>query len=404
MVTRSGNRLREHPPADLPPHPGIQPRRPPSRPPSSAPGAGTPPRPRPTSSRSTAPRRARERPRSEVRRARRDSAGRPTRLTPLGTALAVTATVALFVGATLVTGFLAPRSPSGDAPPATVTVVANRQAASVTFDKTGGWLADDNDGTVRHFDPATGASIGQPVQIGGRPISVVAAYGRIWVADTANSEVYRINPVTSKVVGAPEPVAQGPVSLAAGDGGVWVASLLSGTVSLLDPRTGSLVASSALPDGAVRIMVGPGGVWVSGQTDSLTRVDPRPAGVSLVWRSVRVGQGPIGVTAGDGSVWVANVQSGSVSRVDPSTVRVTATYNLNGAGAVSSDPEMLAVWQGRLWVGSGQQNAVVAIDPSTGSRIGGTVSTPGIVRQMVLDTGGTLWATTANPGTVVRFS
>jgi streptogramin lyase len=339
-----------------------------------------------------------------VRRARQAADGRPTRLTPLGTAVAVTATAALFVGAALVTGFLAPSSPSPDAPPATVTVVASHRAASVTFDKTGGWLADDQDGTVRHFDPATGATIGRPVQIGGRPISVVAGFGRIWVADTANSEVFRINPVTSKLVGAPEPVAQGPVSLAAGDGGVWVASLLSGTVSMLDPRTGALVASSALPDGAVRIMVGPDGVWVSGQTDSLTRVDPRPAGVSLRWRSVRVGQGPIGVTAGDGSVWVANVQSGSVSRVDPSAVRVTTTYNLNGAGAVSSDPEMLAVWQGKLWVAGGQQNAVVAIDPTTGNRIGSTVSTPGIVRQMVVDAGGTLWATTANPGSVVRFS
>ena len=299
-------------------------------------------------------------------------------MTPLGTAPAVAATLALFVGATLVTGFLTPRASSSDAPPAVAQVVGRYQAASVAFDKAGGWVADDHAGTVRHFDPSSGATIGHPIDVGGRPISVAAGYGRIWVADTADSEVFRINPVTAKVVGAPTPVAQGPVSLAAGDGGVWVASLLGGTVSLLDSRTGAVKASEALPDGAVRIALGAGAVWVSGQTDTLTRVDPKPFGVTLHSRTIRVGQGPIGVAVGDGAVWVANVQSGSVSRVDPTTVRVTATFNLSDVGAaVSADPEMLAVWQNRLWVTGGQQGAVVALDPATGHRIRGTVSTPG---------------------------
>ena len=410
-MTWTGNRLQQRPPAgDLPPHPGIHPR--PTRPrPGAAPGSagGHPVRarpPAPNSPRRTGTRRSRERSRSEVRRARQTAPlDRPARLSPLGTSLAVTATVALFIGAALVTGFLTPRAPSATTPPATIQVVARHQAASVTFDNTGGWIADDNAGAVRHFDPATGAALGRPVHLGGRPISVVAGYGRIWAADTARSEVFRINPTTAKVVGSPVPVAQGPVSLAAGDGGVWVASLLSGTVSLLDSKTGAVRASVALPDGAVRIAVGPDGVWVSGQTDSLTRINPKPAGVSLRWRTVRVGQGPIGVAVGADAVWVANVQSRTVSRVDPATVRVTTTFNLSNAGAaVSGDPEMLALWQGRLWVADGQQGVIVALDPTTGQRIGGTITMPGIVRQLVVDSHDTLWATTANPGTVVRFN
>jgi hypothetical protein len=31
------------------------------------------------------------------------------------------------------------------------------------------------------------------------------------------------------------------------------------------------------------------------------------------------------------------------------------------------------------------------------------VQVPGVIRQLVIDKGGTLWGTTANPGTVVRF-
>ena len=294
---------------------------------------------------------------------------------------------------------------SPSAPPGGAQVVARTQAASVTFDATGGWLADDHSGTVSRFDPSSGAAIGRPLHLGGRPISVVSGFGRIWVADIAGSRVWEINPRNGRVVGPPVVVAQGPVSLAAGDGGVWVASLLAGTVSVIDPRTGQVRASATLPDGAVRIAMGPKGVWVSGQTDSLTRVDPRPVGVSLRWRAVKVGQGPIGVGAGDGSVWVANVKSGSISRVDPSSVRVTATYTVGGAGGgVPANPEMVAVWHDRLWVADGQQGVVVALNPSTGAQIGAPVPLPGVVRQLVLDDGGTLWGTTANAGTVVRFS
>ena len=288
------------------------------------------------------------------------------------------------------------------------------EAASVTFDSTGGWLVDDHTGIVRHFNEATGATIGRPLHLGGRPISVVAGFGRIWVADISGSMVWEINPTTDSVVGSPIPVAEGPVALAAGDGGIWVASLVAGTVSLIDPRTGNVLATGTLPDGAVRLAIGPDGavrlaigpdgVWVSGQTDSLTRVDPRPVGGSLHWRTVHVGQGPFGVGVGDGSVWVANVKSGSVSRVDPVSMRVTATYTVGGAGGgVPSNPEMVALWHNRLWVADGQQGVVVALEPTTGQQTGMPVAVPGVIRQLVIDGDGSLWATTANPGTVVRF-
>jgi DNA-binding beta-propeller fold protein YncE len=165
-------------------------------------------------------------------------------------------------------------------------------------------------------------------------------------------------------------------------------------------------ASGRLPDGAVRLVIGPGGVWVSGQTDTLTRVDPRPVGPLLRWRTVDVGQGPIGVAAGGGSVWVANVKSGSVSRVDPVSMRVVATFTVGGGGGggASANPEMVAVWHGLLWVADGQQGVVVALDPITGQQIGMPVTVPGVIRGLVLDTGGGLWGTTANPGSVVHFT
>jgi len=331
--------------------------------------------------------------------------GRRTTLSRRGVGVAVAATAALFAGVTLGSVLLAGMgSPGPGTPPAGVQVMGRTDAASVAFDAAGGWLADDHAGTVRHFDPSSGATVGRTLHLGGRPISVTAGFGRVWVADLSGSRVWEIDPTTGRTVGAPIAVPEGPVSVAAGDGGVWVASLLSGTVCVIDPRTGAVQASATLPDGAVRIAVGPAGVWVSGQTHSLTRVDERPDGTALRWRTVAVGRGPLGVGVGDGSVWVANVQSGTVSRVDPATVRVTATYSVGTAGGgVPANPETVAVWRGRVWVADGQQGEVVALDPATGHQVGAPVPLPGVIRQLALDDGGTLWGTTANPGRVLRF-
>jgi streptogramin lyase len=329
------------------------------------------------------------------------------KLTRRGVGVVVTLSLALVIAMALGIDMLtSPSTPGADGPPpARAVVVTHTVAASITFDSTGGWLADDHTGTVRHFDTSTGAALGRPVRLGGRPISVVSGFGRIWVADIAGSKVWEINPKTTAVVGPPIAVAEGPVSLAAGDGGVWVASLVAGTVSLIDPRTGAVLTSGSLPDGAVRLAIGPDGVWVSGQTNSLTRVDPRPVDGVLHWKTVHVGQGPFGVGIGDGSVWVANVKSGSVSRVDPLSMRVTATYTVGGdGGGVPANPEMVAVWHNRLWVADGQEGVVVALNPATGEQTGMPVQVPGVIRQLVVQNGATLWGTTANPGTVMRFS
>ena len=328
------------------------------------------------------------------------------KLSRRGVVVFVSAGCALVIGlAFAVDALVSPATPSADGPPpASAQVMVRTQAASVAFDSAGGWVADDHTGTVRRFNPTTGAPLGRPVHLGGRPIAVAAGYGRVWVADIGGNQVWELDPKTGAVVGSPIPVPQGPVSLATGEGGVWVASLVSGTVSLIDPRSAQVLASGTLPDGAVRLAVGAGAVWVSGQTDSLTRVTPTPVDGSLRWRTVDVGQGPFGVGIGDGSVWVANVKSGSVSRVDPASMRVTATYTVGGAGAgVAANPEMVAVWHGRVWVADGQQGEVVALDPGTGQQTGMAVQVPGVIRQLVVN-GPTLWGTTANAGTVVRFS
>ena len=342
-------------------------------------------------------RRAEARRRAEERRSQdTERQGLPTAMV----VIAVGAVVALVAGIALYSGFLAPPGgPAGSSPVASLHTLVHGEAADVATIDGSGWVLDDNAGTIRRFDPSSGAWSGHAVHVAEHPVSVAAGFGKLWVADAVGNAVVEVDPATGRRVGSPVSVGSEPVSVATGAGGVWVASLAGDTVSRIDPRTRTVTASVALPSrlGAVRVSVGAGAVWVTGVNDALTRISAKPVGVSLSWRPVVVGEGPIGVTAVPGAVWVADALGGSVSRVDPRSLKVTARYEVGG------DPVQVAVVGGELWVGDGQSGALKALDPRTGASEGRAVVLPGAVRRLVATDAG-LWAATANPGTVVAVS
>jgi streptogramin lyase len=287
--------------------------------------------------------------------------------------------------------------PGANRPDATVRPLVKSPAADVVVANGKGWVLDDDAGTIRSFDPASGRWLGRATAVGTRPVAVVAGYGQLWVADAVSGDLVAVSSRTGQVVGPPVAVGKEPVSVATGEGGVWVASLGSGSVSLVDPHAHRVVASTVLPDGAVRVATGAGAVWVTGLSDTLTRVSPAPQGGWLGYRVLQVGQGPIGLTTSKEAVWVADTQDGTVQRVEPRRLRITATYHVGG------DPLGIAVFDGRVWVGDGQSGAVTALDEVTGRRVGAPVRLAGMVRRLVAS-GGSLLAGTANPGSVVRIT
>ena len=340
-------------------------------------------------------RRAEARRRAEAMRAEEtERRGLPT----VVVVMAVAAVAALVAGIALYTGFLTPpgtSTASSTAPVASLQRLVRAESADVAVAGGSGWVVDDDAGTIRRFDPSSGAWTGRPVHVARRPVAVAAGFGRLWVADAVGDAVVEVDPATGRRIGTPVSVGGEPVSLATGAGGVWVASLAADTVTLVNPRTRAVTASVALPPrvGAVRVAVGDGAVWVTGVNDTLTRISPTPVGVSLSWKPVVVGEGPIGVTAVPGAVWVADAVGGTVTRVDPRRLAVTARYRVGG------DPVQLALFDGELWVADGETGALRALDPATGRPAGRAVTLPGSVRRLVV-TGAGLWAATANPGTV----
>lgn len=360
-------------------------------------------------------RRAEARRRAEAARAEStEHQGLPTAVIVVG----VAAVVALLLGIALATGFLTPpgSGTSTTSPAATLrTVVRSDAVADVAVASGNGYMLDDASGTIRRFDPSSGAFTGPARHVAGRPVSITAGFGELWVADAVGNAVVAVDPSTGRRVGNPISVGAEPVSVAAGEGGVWVASLGDGSVSLVDPRSRSVTASVALPDGAVRVVVGDGAVWVTGQTDTLTRIAPKPEGVSLKWKAIRVGQGPIGVATTPGAVWVADAVGGAVTKVDPVHLRVVDTYAIGTGGTVvgaeslraslghgASDPLTLAVANGLVWVGDGRAGTLTALDPSTGRQRDRAVTLPGMPRHLVVAGDRSLWLTTANPARVIE--
>src|SRR5262245_15764716 len=90
--------------------------------------------------------------------------------------------------------------------------------------------------------------------------------------------------------------------------------------------------------------------------DSVAVIDQRR---SQVVGHVRVGRRPVAVAIGHGSVWAANADDGTVSRIHPDRREVIRTI---GIGAPAID---LAVATDAVWVAGGSDGTVSRIDPST---------------------------------------
>jgi streptogramin lyase len=80
-------------------------------------------------------------------------------------------------------------------------------------------------------------------------------------------------------------------------------------------------------------------------TSSTVSAGPQPAEIEA---TVEVGSDPIGIAAGNGSLWVVNAETdaarGSVSRIDPTSGDVLATVRV---GVI---PLEVAVGEGGVWV------------------------------------------------------
>jgi YVTN family beta-propeller protein len=119
------------------------------------------------------------------------------------------------------------------------------------------------------------------------------------------------------------------------------------SVGIVDPETNAIVAQVPVGIRPGPVAAGDGSVWVGNLDDrTLTRIDG--AERSVVATVPLDNRTPTGIAVGLGAVWVAHGLRGEISRVDPQFGQVTETTTVGGTafgspnGSVALDPS--SVW------------------------------------------------------------
>jgi YVTN family beta-propeller protein len=128
-----------------------------------------------------------------------------------------------------------------------------------------------------------------------------------------------------------------------------------GGVLLLGAAIGALVSGSS-------------GSGVDVGANSVAVIDPASGAVEA---DVPVGTRPTFVAAGDGGLWVANIDDGSVSKLDPA--RRTVVGSLVPGGSVDG----IGVGGGDLWIADVHKGGVAKVDPDFRKVVGRARISPG---------------------------
>jgi YVTN family beta-propeller protein len=188
--------------------------------------------------------------------------------------------------------------------------------------------------------------------------------------------------------------------LATRESGGGLSGVQANHVGVIDPATNEIVAEIPVGIRPGPIAAGDGAVWVGNLDDrdrTLTRIDTdaRSAAGTIPLEN----RTPTGIAVGLGAVWVAHGVLGSVSRVDQQFGQVTQSIPVGGS-AFGSPNGSVAIGAGSVWVVFGD-STFARID-TAGSVLGRTLA--GNQPAGVVVAGGSVWVTNSGEATVQRFN
>jgi YVTN family beta-propeller protein len=217
------------------------------------------------------------------------------------------------------------------------------------------WAANTDDNTVLRINAGSN-DVNQTIQVGDGPVDVAFDGRAVWVTNGLDGTVSRIDTTVNRA-GKPIPVGNGPLGIAYGAKRIWVANSVDGTVSEIDPTSWKVKTFPAVP-GATGIVFGFDRVWVVSPSEGVV-VSFDPSTHQRVDR-VPVGVDPVAVAAGDGAIWVANRDDGTVWKITPEE-----PVQVRGFATVGHAPISIAVVKGGVWVANGGDATLMRIDPAS---------------------------------------
>jgi YVTN family beta-propeller protein len=205
------------------------------------------------------------------------------------------------------------------------------------------WVASLDAGVVTDFAIAGGGADGTTGRVG-RPTDLAVGGGSVWVADAFNATVTLID------VGTGDP--QKTVSnvharqLAYGFDSAWATDDIADRLNRLDRQSGEVAQSIELGPGdyPTGLAVDVESIWVGNVgTSTVSRVDPVTASVSVAGIALR--QVPAAMAAGSTGVWITSRESDATLRMD------TATNSVSQTIAVADQPVAIGVDAETVWIG-----------------------------------------------------
>src|SRR5919109_906709 len=135
------------------------------------------------------------------------------------------------------------------------------------------------------------------------------------------------------------------------------------SVAVIDEQSSRVVGHVLVGRRPVAVAIGHGSVWVANADDgTVSRIDPDR---HEVIRTIGIGAPAIDLAVATDAVWVANGSDGTVSRIDPSADAVVETIDLRGSRELIWNPTYAVdADDDSVWVAAGPRH-VLRIDPAT---------------------------------------
>jgi DNA-binding SARP family transcriptional activator/streptogramin lyase len=204
------------------------------------------------------------------------------------------------------------------------------------------------------LDPRTNRFVAS-VPIARDPAALDATATALWVASERDETVSRVDLRTDRIttIGEPHPVA----FLAHDDrGNIYASGWDFPFVWQISPKTVQIVRSFRVKTRALGLSAGGGSLWVADRfANGVTRIDLAQRRVA---ETIKVGIDPLASTFGYGALWVADGDSGTVAVIRPGARAPVVVRGI-------PSPYGITAGAGGVWVASNGTHAVYRIDPDT---------------------------------------
>ena len=146
---------------------------------------------------------------------------------------------------------------------------------------------------------------------------------------------------------------------------LWIVNRAANSVIEVDTATIQRQRDITVGNAPSAVAVGLDSLWVANfEDDTVTRIAISGRGQTPTLTLIPVGDGPADVAVGEGGVWVYayNGTDGDLTRIDPGNNSLVASDSMEGTGP-------LAVGVGNLWLVDNPKHLIWQIDPGSATAV-----------------------------------